>query len=392
MKNILFIITAYLLLSCSTEESHDAHEHDAHEHEAHPEDIVELTHEQVKVAGIEFGSPEQRNISDALRLNGIVAVTPQNMITMSAPMGGFVKSTEIMEGSSVKKGQVLAVIENPDLIELEEEYLETRSKYEYAEAEFKRHTQLHSDEVYSTKNLQEITANYKGLKSQMNAAFQKLKMIGVNPSQLNEDNISGSISLVAPVNGYIRNVNLNVGKYVTQSDALFEIINTNSLLIELTLFEKDLRKIKPGQKIMFSLPNESSGKRQAEIIQVGKAVANDKSIKAYASFKQNDALILPGMFVNASIETGSVNVQALPSQAIIRFDEKDYVFIFERDKMENNKPFTEYKMIEVKTGITENGFTEIVFPEGFDAPKEKIVVKGAYNLMAAKKNEGEMSC
>lgn len=392
MKNILFILLAYLCFSCNTNPKNSEHNEHEHEHEEHPEDVVELTAEQIKVAGIEFGTPQMRSMTDALKINGVVTVSPQNLATVSAPMGGFIKSTSVIEGSPVKRGQVLVVIENQELIELERQYIESQSKFEFAEAEYKRHSQLHKEEVYSTKNLQETTSNYKNIKSQLNACIQKLKMIGIDPERLNEDNISGTVSLTAPINGFVRNVNLNLGKFVSSADALFEVVNTNSLMIELVLFEKDIHKIKQGQKLRFTLPNESNRQLEATITQVGKAIAADKTVKAYATFNQANAEVLPGMYVNAWIETTNATVATLPSDAIIQFDETDYIFVYDREKMENNLPFTEFKMIKVVRGVTENGYTEVIFPNDFDMKKEKIVVKGAYNLMAAKKNEGEMSC
>jgi cobalt-zinc-cadmium efflux system membrane fusion protein len=376
------------MLACNSEKKESGHR----EHEEHPEDVVEMTAEQIKVAGITYGKPEMRPIRDVLKINGLVSVSPQNLATVSAPMGGFIKSTSVTEGNAVKKGQILALIENTELIELEREFLDSKSKFEFAEAEFKRHSQLHKDEVYSTKNLQETTANYKSLKSQLNASMQKLRIMGINPDHLNEENISGTISISAPISGYLRNVNLNLGKYVSPADALFEVVNTNSLVIELALFEKDIHKVKTGQKLYFTLPNESDKQRNAQIIQVGKAVSTDKTIKAYASFEQNVPDILPGMYVNAWLEINDAQVSTLPSEAIIQFDEKNYIFIYDREKMEEGKPFTEYKMLEIAKGVSEGGYTEISLPKNVDLSKEKIVVKGAYNLMAAKKNEGEMSC
>jgi len=363
-----------------------------HEHEDHAEDVVELTTEQMKVAGIEYGALESGNMKNLLKVNGLVTVTPQNLVTVCAPMGGFIKSASVFEGSEVKKGQVLALIENTELIELEREYIECISNFEFAEAEYNRHIQLQKEDVYSIKNMQEITSNYKTRKSLKNACIQKLKMVGINPSTLTEDNISGIITLTAPISGFIKNVNFNLGKYATPTDALFEIVNTNSLMLELVFFEKDINKIKIGQKLKFALPNESNKELMAQVIQVGKAVAADKTVKAYASFNQTNAEVLPGMYVNAWIETANATVTTLPSEAIIQFDEKTYIFVYDRDKIENEKPFTEFRMIEVVRGISEGGQTEVELPENFDKQNSKIVVKGAYNLMSAKKNEGEMSC
>ena len=115
-------------------------------------------------------------------------------------------------------------------------------------------------------------------------------------------------------------------------------------------------------------------------------------MKVYASLSTSSTAILPGMYVNASIGTTNNPVASLPSEAVVQFDEKFYIFIFDRDKTENGKPVTEFKMVEVRKGVTEGDWSEVILPGGFDIKTAKVVVKGAYNLIAAKKNAGEMAC
>jgi len=388
-KNIFIILTAILLLISCHGKPKVA---EAKEAEVLPDNIVELSADQFKVAGIEFGVIEAKNMSNTMKANGLITVSPKDLASICAPLGGFVKTTDFVQGSPIKKGQTLAVMENPSFIELQQNYLESRSRLEYAEGEYKRHKELYEDDVYSAKNLQEVTSNYKSLKAQVNAIGQKLSLIGINASQLQEDNISSTVSVNSPINGYVKAVNVNIGKFVGPADVMFEIVNTANLTIELTLFEKDINKVAIGQKLSFSLSNDEINKYTAKITQVGKSISTDRTVKAYATVGEQSDRILPGMFVNALIETTTNPVAALPAEAIVQFDEKDYIFVFEREKQEKGKPFTEFKMIEVKKGVTDNGFTEIILPEGFDPKTTKVVVKGAYNLMAAKKNAGDMAC
>ena len=114
--------------------------------------------------------------------------------------------------------------------------------------------------------------------------------------------------------------------------------------------------------------------------------------KVYASVMGVCKNVLPGMYVNAMIQSTSNKVTTLPSDAVVTFDEKQYIFIFDKDKVENNKPFTEYRMITVQKGVSEGGFTQVILPPDFNIKSAKIVIKGAYNLLSAKKNSGEMSC
>ncbi|MDP4228548.1 MAG: efflux RND transporter periplasmic adaptor subunit, partial [Bacteroidota bacterium] len=163
------------------------------------------------------------------------------------------------------------------------------------------------------------------------------------------------------------------------------------LFLELTLFQKDADKVARGQKIHF-FTNNDAVQHEAVVYQTGKSVDSDKTCKVYASVTGNNKNVLPGMYVNAVIDASSGRVNALPSEAVVTFEDKDYIFVFNKDKKENGKSFTEYRMVEVHKGVTDNGFIEIMLPEGFNIKTAKVVVKGAYNLLSAKKNAGEMSC
>ena len=245
-----------------------------------PEDIVELRADQIKLADIQLGTIGKRTVSGTLKVNGIVNAAPQNLATICAPMGGFVKSTSLMPGNSVHKGQVLVVIENQEFVDIQQNYLEAKNKLEYAEAEYKRHSQLFKDDVYSEKNVQQVTTEYKNLKTLVNALKQKLVLISINPDDLREDNISRSISLVTPISGYVEEVNVNLGKYVTPTDVMFKIVNNDKLFLELTLFEKDANKVAKDQRIRFFINNETE-QHEAIITQTGQSVNADKTYKVF---------------------------------------------------------------------------------------------------------------
>ncbi|MEI7422658.1 MAG: efflux RND transporter periplasmic adaptor subunit [Prolixibacteraceae bacterium] len=356
-----------------------------------PENVVEMRADQIKLAGIQTGLIERKSLSGTLKVNGVVCAAPQNLATICAPMSGFVKSTTLLPGNAVTKGQVLVVIENQEFVDIQQNYLEARNKLEFAEAEFKRHSELYKEDVYSQQNVQQVTAEYKNLKAQVSALKQKLVLISINPDNLQEDNISRSISLVSPITGYVDAVNVNLGKYVSPTDVMFRIINNDKLYLELTLFEKDANKAARDQKIRFFINNETE-QHDAIITQTGQSVSSEKTYKVYASVSGVCKNVLPGMYVNAIIETSGDLVAALPSEAIVSFDDKDYIFVFDKNKEEGGKPFTEYKIVEVTKGVTDGGYTEIVLPEGFDVANAKVVLKGAYTLLSAKKNAGEMAC
>jgi RND family efflux transporter MFP subunit len=387
-SSAVLLAVIFCLTSCKTNNSSAVETRIA---DTLPENIVELRADQISLANIELGSIEMQSIGNVIKVNGVVSVAPKNLATVCMPLGGFIKNTTLLPGNTVNFGQTLAVIENQDFVDIQQNYLEAKNKLIFAEADFKRHTDLFKEDVYSEQNVQQVTVEYRNLKAMVKSLEQKLLLIGINPDQLKEDNISSSVNLVSPIKGFLKSVNVNIGKYVSPTDVLFEIVNSDKLFLELTLFEKDADKVSAGQNIRFFINNETE-EHKAVINQTGKSVSNDKTFMVYAEVTSSCKNLLPGMYVNAYIAESENKVTTLPSEAIVSFDDKDYIFIYEKEKEEAGFPFTEYKMIEVKKGVSGTGFTEIILPEGFDYNKARVVTKGAYNLLSAKKNAGEMAC
>jgi cobalt-zinc-cadmium efflux system membrane fusion protein len=388
---MFFVILSFALFAMSCGNKKGTAELNT-EHEELPPNIVEMNDEQYKTANIELGTIEQKVLSNELKVNGIVNVSPQNLISISAIMGGYIKSTSLVQGSPVSKGQVIAIIENPEFIELQQNYLENLSKLQYAETEYNRQKDLYNENVNSAKTYQLALSEYKSLQSSVYALEQKLKLIGIDAKKLQVEKITGSIPVFSPISGYVTKVNVNIGKYVNPTDVIVEIVNTQNLTLELTVFEKDIDKVSIGQKISFNLPTRPEVKQSAVIYQVGKAINDDKTIRVYASVEKSDKNLLPGMYVNATIEMQNNTVATLPEEAVLNFEDKSYIFIYSERKQEGNKFVTLFELVEVQKGLSHKGFTEVILPESFDLTKNKIVIKGSYNLLSAMKNAGDMAC
>jgi RND family efflux transporter MFP subunit len=388
INSISFIIIITFLCSCGESKKNKDEEH---EHSESVANVVELNEAQVQASGIETGTASLRSISNNLKVNGEIASLPQNTASVSFPMGGRIVRINVMQGSSVVKGQTLAVIENVDFIDIQQNYLETKSKLEYTSADYARQQILVKSDATSRKNFQLVKSEYRMLQVQARALEEKLKLIGINPARLTANNIRRSVSVVAPISGYIKSVNISVGKAVMASDPLFDIVNLNKLFLKLTIFEKDIASVVKGQHMQFFINDETETHR-AIVYQTSKAIDDDKTYKVYAAIESKCENILPGMYVNAILESKARQVMALPDNAIVSFEGKDYIFVYSGKKKEKDAVMSEYKLVQIKKGITGNGYSEIIFPEGFDVKKEQIVLEGTYNLLSALKNEGEMSC
>lgn len=392
LNYIIIVLFVTTLVSCGSKASEEVATEEEHHDEE--ESTVELSTVQIKTAGITLGKIEQKQISGTVKVNGVLDAPPQQMVSISVPFGGFLKSTELLQGSQVKKGQLIAVIENPDYIQLQQDYLEAKSQFEFSEADYERQKELAKENVNAQKALQQAKSNYQTWLAKKNGLRAKLKMININMGALEEGNITSTGNIYSPINGYVTEVNVNIGKFANPSDILFEIVDTEHLHVELTVFEKDVPKIKLGQKVRFVLANESSD-RMATVYLIGREISVDRTIRIHCHIDKEDTDLLPGMYLKANVETGGTLVSALPDEAIIDFQGKKYIFIPVEEKHVEETPKEtaheegqHFKMVEIQIGNSELGFTEIIIPEGFDE-KSEVVIKGAYSILSKIKNSEE---
>ena len=375
MKKLIIIINIFLLFTaCSNKQTNDEQINTATQ-----ENVASLTDAQYKNAEIEIGKIENQNIFSVLKLNGKIDVPPQNMVSISVPMGGYLKSTKLLPGMQISKGEVIAVMEDPQYIQLQQDYLTAKAQFAYNESEYLRQKELNESKAASDKVFEQAKATYQTQNILIKSLEQKLKLIGLNPNTVTANTITKSISIYSPINGFVSAVNVNIGKYVIPSDVLFELVNPNDIHLVLTVFDKDINKLAIGQKV-FAFSNSNPDKKyECEIILISKNLSNYNSTQLHCKFVQYDKSLLPGMFMNAIIELSGGNAVVLPIDAIVRFENKNYVFI--------EKGNRQFEMTEVQIGNTENGFTEIVDTESLT--NKNIVVNGAYNLLMVLKNTDE---
>lgn len=341
------------------------------------ETTVVLTDAQKKNMTLEIGKLQEKAISSNIKVNGKIDVPPQNMVSVSMPLGGYLKSTKLLPGMRVKKGEVIATMEDMQYIQLQQDFLTTQTKLQYAEMEFNRQKELNQSKASSDKVFQQAQMDYNSQKIALSALAEKLKLININPQTLSEKNLSKSVSLYSPIDGYVSKVNVNIGKNVNPSDVLFELVNTSDIHLNIKVFEKDLEKLSIGQRVM-AYNNQSDKKHPCEIILISQDLSAERTAEVHCHFNDYDKNLLPGMYMNADIETKEQTVLAINEDAIVNFEGKNYVFVLYNGK---------YLLTEVELGNKENGFVEIVNAE--DLKEKSIVTMGAYTLLMKLKNKEE---
>ncbi len=366
MSSIFLLCT--MLLSCSTENKQED------QSEELSGDEVILTAIQFKNAGIKTTSLVDRNITTVLKLNGKIDVPPQNNFSISIPLGGYLKSSSMLPGRAVSKGQIIAVIEDQQYIQLQQDYLITLTKLEYAEQEQNRQKELNKEKASSDKSLQQANTEFKSLRISAGALAEKLRLIGIEPSTLSENNISRQIYVRSPINGFVNKVNGNIGTYFNPSDILIELIDPSKIHLSLIAFEKDIQKLSLGQTAI-AYSNINPGKKHKTKIElIARGLSTDGSAEIHCHFEKFDKSLTPGMYMNAEIALNDAQVKTLPEKSVLSFEGKEYVFV-EIAKLN-------YKMVEVKTGEINEGYIEIKT----DLGDQKIVSEGAYSLLMQLKN------
>lgn len=341
--------------------------------------VITLTDAQVKNAGIVTGKIEPREISSVLKLNGMIDVPPQNMVSISVPLGGYLQSTTLLPGMHVNKGDVIAVMEDQQYIQLQQDYLTAKARITLLENEYYRQKELNESKASSDKVFQQAEADYKTQKVLLSALAQKLQLAGINVSQLNENNISKSVNIHSPINGFVTKVNVNIGRYVSPTEVLFELVNPTDIHLALKVFEKDVDKLFIGQKVLAYTNNQPEKKYDCEVLLIGRDISPDRNTDVHCHFEAYDKTLIPGTYMNAEVQVKNKRAQVLPEDAVVRFENKNYVF--------TKQAANQFAFTEVHTGIAENGFVEVEDAENL--ANSEMVVKGAYSLLMSLKNKSE---
>lgn len=336
--------------------------------------VVRLTAEQLKTANLTIGQVENRDMHKVLKVNGLIDVPPSNIVSISIPLGGYLKKTNLIPGMFVKKGSLLAVIEDPIYIQLQQDYLTAKSRLAYLDADYVRQRDLNLTKSTSDKIYQLAKSDFESQKYLVKSLHEKLKLIGIDPTQLNETTISRSINFNAPISGYITKVNVNIGKYVTPTDVLFEIVDPSDLHVRLIVYENDVSNLKIGNEVVFTTNNDLSKKYIAHVAVITPNINEERTTDVHCHLDNENVRLYPGTYVNAEISLNNAKVDALPEESIVKWENKPFVFVKQPDQT--------YKLVTVELGVTTNGFIEVKT----NLKGQEIILKNAYTLLMKLKN------
>ncbi len=343
------------------------------------ENLVSLTDAQLRNVHLEIVTLADEPITNILKVNGKIDVPPQNFVSVSIPLGGYLKSTKLLPGMKVSKGDVIAVVENPQFVQLQQDYLSAQSKLHFAQLDFRRQKELNQNQASSDKVMQQAQAEMNSQQIIMNAIAKQLELIHIQPSTVSAENIRKSAPVYSTIDGYVSKVNVNIGKYVNPSDILFELINPTDIHLNLKVYEKDLEQLRPGQLLLAYSNANPSKKYNGKIHLIGKDVDPSGMTDVHCHLDKYDQNMIPGVYMNAEIQTTATLGHALPEESIVDFEGKNYVFISEGN--------SSYRLAEIAVEEPQKGLVKVLNYRDFEG--KKIVSKNAYTLLMQLKNTSE---
>lgn len=344
------------------------------------EHTVTLSTAQRANAGIVTGRAERRSLGVLMPVQGVVDVPPQNMVSVSAPLGGYLRSTDLLPGMEIQRGQILAVMEDQRFIQMQQDYLITSGRVRLAEQDFERQKALNASKTTSDKVLQETATELNTQKVTLRSLAEQLRLIGLDPEALSTENLSRTVALRSPIHGWVAKVNVNIGRYVQPTDVLFELVDPKDIHLALTVFEKDLPKVHEGQEVHARPTAHPDDEYEAEVILVGRSLDADRSTIVHCHFTKTPRDLVPGMAMSATLESRTDTVWCVPDEAVVNLGDGQALFVQNADNS--------YTLVPLTVGAVEYGFREVTDPP-LIVREGPVVLKGAYDLLAALKNTAE---
>ena len=373
-NTLLILSTLLVLISCGADTESSAVNS---ENEATSTDVV-ITQKQFELGKMEFDGFTEQSFDGVISVTGLIDVPTESKSIVSAYFGGYVKEIVLKQGQMVKKGQTLFVLENPEYLQTQQDFLEAKSQLNYLKSDYERQKELSKDNITSQKSYLKAEADYKVTLARFESLKKKLGLMNLNAGNIDESNLRSTIVVTSPITGYITEISATRGMFLNPSDVALTILNTSDMHVELNVFEKQLGKIKVGQAVSFRLQDDDQ-KYTANIEIINKSIDLEKrTVMVHCPVKNTTAAtnLIPGMYVEAEIVTSEGKGMALPESAVISMG--DAFFVLLKKGTIKDKYSLEQRKVEV--GERKNGFVEILNVSSF-GNEAQFLTRGAFNLI-----------
>jgi cobalt-zinc-cadmium efflux system membrane fusion protein len=336
---------------------------------------ISITKDQMEEIGLEIGNLKLENISAGVAVNGYLDTPPQYKANVSSIIDGRITRIHFLPGDYVGKGQEVIRMESPDFLRLQQNYIEVRGELEYLKNEYERQKKLSESNVSAKKIFLQAERDYHSKIAEFSSLGNQLKLLNTDPENLNPDQLSSIVKLRAPINGYISEIFASLGEFIPSEDEVFRIVNPEHMHAELNVFEKDILKIKKGQKVEIRLPQMMDSVLLGEVFLVGRELDEEsRALNVHVHIPENDQLVV-GMYIEATIFTSEEKVYVVPNDALILEERGTSIFVVSSQTDENYL----FRKVPVETGSEKDGKTQVFLTEQLSGDT-KIAISGVYYL------------
>lgn len=348
--------------------------HSKSEQQEQAADLFEITKSQFDSEKMALDTPKRAVFYEYVDFTGMItpALNASAEISLSVP--GIVNKILCNTGQYIAKGQPVVEIGGNDMIDMQRDYAESSAILLQLSSEYQRLRDLFKDNIGSQKELIQAESSYKSEKARNTALKIKLGQLGLDVKQIEEGNFSYSYQVTSPISGYVVKINATMGQYIEQQRIIAEIVNTSQLQLKLSVFEKDIRRLKSNQKVVFYLAGNKNKIFYARLVTVGKSINSEsKAIECLAQIEDLHVVNpVDQQFTEGQVIVDSVTALSIPAEALMKSGEDSYVLCLERET-EDKYYFNKVKII---IGQRNKENVEIT---GTSMPS-KFISSGVYNL------------
>lgn len=344
----------------------------------HDGDKYSISAEQFSNFNMKLGKVNRNKIQESISAAGYLEVPHEGMAEVRTFLGGYLRSTKLLPGNYVRKGQRLISLQNLEYIELQQEFLIAKEELKYAESVYQRKKTLADENISSLTSKQEAENEYFSALAKYEGLRKKIQLINIDPDEVKPGNITSVINLYSPISGFITRVNAIKGMYAEPTDVIFELINTNHLHLELKVYEKDIFKVMEKQKVIFHIPETNSGKFYGEVYLVAKTIdEDDRTVLVHCHIDEGQELpYIVGMYIEAEIIYNSYESFCLPIDSFVKEDGDYFVFIVDTRTDEDYV----FKKTRVEIGNIYEDCVEVDEASRHLLDEKEVLITGAYDL------------
>ena len=375
MKTSIYLTLFSVLLFTACAKDNSTTEEQA---KAPGDEHVQLTQAQFKNGEYKLANPEMQTFYNGFRVTGMVDVPPENRASVNSFFSGFVSKTHLLIGDVVQKGDLLIKLQNPEFIQMQQQFAQDMNQLEFLESEFRRKQNLLEDKVISQKVFQQTKSDYKSMQAKVQGQRKTLELMNVNINQVMKGNFSETISIFAPISGKVSKLNISQGTFVEQNTMIMELLDTDHIHLELDVFEKDIMKIKVGDTLDFKVPELDNQTFKAYVKLIGAEIGQNRSIRVHAHPVDEEQSFAVGVFVEAEFKTDAQQHLSLPQTAFAQ--KEDHWVILKLTKQTDSTYI--FDRIRVKDSKEQNG-RRAILPENIVSTEDRFLTTGVFDLISS---------